>query len=152
MTGKMKKSVNPVPAGFHTVTTCITVPGVAKVIDFAKKAFDGEELFRMGAPDGSIAHAEMKIGDAIVMLGEPRGEWAPRPCNLYLYVPNVDEVYQKAINAGGKPIQPPTDQFYGDRSGGVEDPGGNFWWIATHVEDVSRDELDRRAAALFQTK
>jgi PhnB protein len=152
MTGQMKKSVNPVPTGFHTVTTCISVPGVAKIIDFVKNAFNGEELFRMDAPNGSIAHAEVKVGDSIVMFGEPCGEWGPRPCNLYLYMKNVDVVYKQALAAGGKSIQEPKDQFYGDRSCGVEDPGGNYWWIATHIEDVPPEELGRRMAALQQQK
>jgi len=140
--------VKPIPDGYHTVTTLLTVPGVNRLIDFLTKAFEGQVLFRMDGPDGKVGHAEMKIGDTIVMMGEPHGEFGPRPCNIYLYVKDVDGVYERAIQAGGKSLRPVQDQFYGDRSGGVEDPCGNQWWIATHVEDVGPEELNRRMAAL----
>jgi PhnB protein len=150
MTGKMKRSVNPVPDGYHTVTPYLTVPGLAKTIEFLKQAFGAETRGIMERPGGGIAHAEVKIGDSIIMMGEPdpKGPYPPMPCNLYMYVPDVDAVYAKAIQAGGKSLRQPTDEFYGDRSSGVEDPSGNFWWIGTHVEDVSMEELKKRMAAM----
>jgi uncharacterized glyoxalase superfamily protein PhnB len=122
---------------------------VAKLIDFLKQAFDATEIERMQEPSGRVAHASMKVGDTMVMMGEPQApQQQPKPGNLLLYVENADAVYQKAIQAGAKSISEPKDQFYGDRSGGVEDPSGNCWWIATHIEDVSHEELERRARAM----
>ncbi len=148
MTGQMKRDVRPIPEGYHTVTSVLTVPGANRLIDFLQKAFDAKVLFRMDGPNGTVGHAELKIGDSIVMLGDPNPQFAPKPVNIYLYVPDVDAVYRRAIEAGAKPLTEVKDQFYGDRNGGVEDPCGNSWWIATHVEDVSPDELNRRMAAL----
>jgi PhnB protein len=150
MTGQPKRSAKPIPDGYHTVTPYLTVPGLAKTIDFLKQAFDAEVRGIMERPGGVIGHAEVKIGDSIIMMGEPapKGPYAPRPCNLYVYVPDVDAVYGRAIQAGGKSLGEPKDQFYGDRSGGVEDPSGNYWWIATHIEDVPEEEMTRRMAAL----
>lgn len=154
MTGQAKRKVNPIPEGFHSVTPYITVPGLAKTIEFLKQAFGAEVKGVNQRPDGGIAHAEVKIGDSPIMMGEPdpRGPYAPRPCNLYLYVPDVDAVYARAIAAGGKSLREPTDEFYGDRGAGVEDPSGNYWWIGTHIEDVSPEELERRMAALMGGK
>jgi uncharacterized glyoxalase superfamily protein PhnB len=141
--------VQPVPEGFHTVTNYLTVPGIAKLIDFLKQAFGATQIGETHqGPGGRIMHAEVKIGDTIVMLGEPMDPWPARPSNLYVYVDNVDEVYRRAIDAGGTSRGEPKDQFYGDRSGGVEDPSGNCWWIATHIEDVSDDEIKKRMQAL----
>ena len=95
-------------------------------------------------------NTELRIGDSIVMMGEPMGEFSPMPCSLYLYVTDVDGVYARALRAGAASLREPANQFYGDRSAGVKDACGNFWWIATHVEDVPREELERRAAALMQ--
>ncbi len=148
MTGQPKRNVRPIPEGHHTVTTYLTVPGVNRLIDFIQKGLNGELLFRMDGPNGTVAHAEMKIGDSIVMMGEPHGEFEAKPCNVHLYVENADEVYQRALQAGGTSVRPVENQFYGDRSGGVKDPSGNQWWISTHVEDVSMDELQRRMAAM----
>jgi uncharacterized glyoxalase superfamily protein PhnB len=151
MTGQAKSTVKPVPEGYHTVTPYLTVPGLAKTIEFLKQTFGAEVRGDiMTRPDGAIAHAEVKLGDSIVMMGEPdpRGPYAPRPCNLYVYVPDVDAVYKRGIEAGGKSLREPTDEFYGDRSSGVEDPSGNYWWIGTHVEDVSTEEIGRRLAAM----
>ena len=149
MTGKPRRVAQPIPDGYHSVTAYLTVPGVARLMDFLKQAFGAKEIERMQEPSGRVGHAQMKIGDTMVMIGEPQGpHQQPKPCNLYLYVENVDAVYQQAIQAGGKSISEPKDQFYGDRSGGVEDPSGNGWWIATHIEDVSQEEIARRAQAL----
>jgi PhnB protein len=99
----------------------------------------------MNRPDGSVWHAEMRIGDSMLMMGEAGGQWKARPANLYLYVEDVDRTYAQAVAAGGKSLGEPKTQIYGDRSGGGEDPCGNSWWIATHVEDVSPEEMERRA-------
>lgn len=150
MTAKMQHTAKPVPDGYHSVTPYLTVPGLAKTIEFLKQAFGAETRGVMERPGGAIGHAEVKIGDSIVMMGEPdpNGPYAPRPCNLYMYVPDVDAVYARAMEAGAKSLREPTDEFYGDRSSGVEDPSGNYWWIATHVEDVSLEEIGRRLAAM----
>ena len=143
-------NVKPIPEGYHTVTPYLTVQGLARLMEFLTQAFGAQETFRSTRPDGSLSHCEMRIGDSMVMLGEAGGEWKPRPSQLYLYVENVDELYHRAIAAGGKSMGEPKDQFYGDRSGGVEDPSGNYWWIATHKEDVSQDEIQKRAAAVHK--
>lgn len=150
MTGQTKRSAKTIPEGYHTVTPYLTVPGLARTIGFLKQAFEAQVRGIMARPDGGIGHAEVTIGDSIVMMGEPdpKGPYAPRPCNLFMYVPDVDAVYARAIQAGGKSLRKPKDEFYGDRSGGVEDPSGNYWWIGTHIEDVSREEMERRMAAL----
>ena len=98
-------------------------------------------------PDGSIGHTEMRIGDSMVMLGEARDQWKAMPTTLYLYLENVDAVYARALAAGATPVSEPKNQFYGDRSGAVQDMCGNFWWMATHVEDVSEEEMKRRMDA-----
>ena len=144
MAGKVK----PIPDGFHTITPYLTVPGVAKLIDFVKQAFDAKEIERMQRPDGTVQHAEVKIGDSIVMMGEPQGQWTARPGTLYVYVDDVDSTYRLAIDAGARSLTEPADMFYGDRNAGVEDPSGNMWWIAKHIEDVSAEELQKRAAAV----
>jgi PhnB protein len=140
-------AVKPVPEGYHTITPYLVVPGAAKLIDFLKQAFDAREIHRMNAPDGSVMHAELQIGDSRLMMGEASGQFPAMPVGLYLYVPNCDELYRRAIAAGGTSIAEPKDQFYGDRHGGVKDPAGNQWWIATHIEDVAPDEMTRRAEA-----
>jgi len=137
--------VKPVPEGYHTVTPYLVVPGAAGVIDFLKKAFGAEETTRMAGPDGKVAHAEVKIGDSIVMLGEASEQWQPMPAMLYLYLPDVDAVYQRALDAGGESVKKPENQFYGDRSAMVKDSAGNLWGIATHVEDVPPEEMEKRA-------
>ena len=148
MPGAMKPSVKPIPDGAHTVTPYLVVEGIPKLLDFLKQAFGAQERFRMACPDGGVMHADVKIGDSIVMMGEAMGEWKPKPCSLYLYVEDVDAVYQRAIDAGGTKVREPSNQFYGDRTGGVIDPCGNYWGIATHVEDVSHEEMAKRFAAM----
>ncbi len=136
----------PIPDGFHSVTPYLTVRGAAEVIDFLKKAFKAEtpdEPFKQ--PDGKIMHAVVKIGDSLVMIADENEKMKAQPSSLYVYVPNVDSVFQQAIKAGGKATMEPTDMFYGDRSDAVNDPSGNSWTIATHKEDVSRPELAKRA-------
>ena len=140
--------VKPTPDGYHSVTPYLVVKGAEKVIDFAKAVFDAEEIERFAKPDGSIMHAEFRIGDSVVMIGEAPEQ--PMPATLHVYVPNADLTYKKALAAGGKSLREPTDQFYGDRSAGVTDSAGNQWWMATHVEDVSKDEMKRRMAEQSQ--
>jgi uncharacterized glyoxalase superfamily protein PhnB len=113
-----------------------------------KQAFAAEEIQRMSQPDGSIAHAEVRIGDSRVMLGEASGEYESIPAMLHLYVEAADIVYERALQAGATSVRELADQFYGDRIGGVKDSFGNQWWIATHIEDVSPAELVRREDAL----
>jgi PhnB protein len=138
--------VKPIPDGYHAVTPYLTVTGAAKLIEFMKQAFDAEELFRMEGPDGVVRHAEIKLRDSMLMVAEARDEWKPMPSSLYLYVPDTDTTYERALRAGGRSVMKPENQFYGDRNAGITDPCDNFWWIGTHVEDVSPEELKRREA------
>ena len=138
---------NPIPEGFHTVTPYLVVPDAAQVMVFMKRAFGATERYKMQGPDGSVMHAEMQVGDSIVMLGQAQDENRRMRSMLYLYVPDVDAAYKQAIAAGAISVREPADQIYGDRSGAVNDPGGNEWWIATHTEDVSHEEMERRMAA-----
>ena len=143
-------AVKPIPDGYHTVTPYLTVQGVPKLIDFLKQAFEAQEIERMTQPDGTIGHAEVRIGDSVVMMGEARDEWKPMPSGIYLYVNDTDAVYKRALQAGATSIMEPADQFYGDRSAGVKDSSGNHWWIATHKEDVSPEELKKHAQAAMK--
>jgi uncharacterized glyoxalase superfamily protein PhnB len=136
-------AVKTVPEGYHTVTPYLVVPDAAAVIDFVTAAFGATLLHAARRPDGSIMHAEVQVGDSRVMIGQS-ADRAMRAM-LYLYVPDVDATYRQAVAAGGVSIAEPADQFYGDRHGAVSDPAGNQWWIATHFEDVSPDEVARRA-------
>lgn len=140
-------AVNPVPEGFHTVVPYLTVDDAGALISFVEKAFDGQLTYKMDDGEGNVRHAEMKIGDSMIMIGQARDEWKSRPANLLLYVPDCDSLYQKALAAGGNVIREMATQPYGDRSGGVEDGQGNVWWISTHVEDVSPEEMERRMKA-----
>ena len=141
--------VKAVPEGYHSITPYLTVQGVAQLIEFAKAAFDAKEKERIMGPDGRIAHAEVRIGNSVVMMGEARGDWKPMPSTIYLYTADADATYQRALKAGATSVAEPANQFYGDRHGGVRDPVGNIWWIATHIEDVSPEELQKRARALM---
>jgi len=151
MAGKVK----PVPEGYHTVTPYLIVKGAAGAIEFYKKAFGATELLRMPDPSGKIGHAEIKIGDSPIMLADEfpeRGVLSPQtiggsPVSILLYVENVDVLFKQAVAAGAKVTRPLQDQFYGDRMGGLTDPFGHQWHVATHVEDVAPEELKKRAAA-----
>ena len=154
----MAKKVKPIPAGYHSVTPYLVVDGAAKAIDFYKKVFGAKELMRMPNPDGSrIGHAELKIGDSPIMLADENpemGNRSPRklggsPISLMVYVKDVDAQVAQAVAAGGKLVRPVADQFYGDRTGGIDDPFGYHWYLATHVEDVPPAELEKRAAKLM---
>ena len=143
-------AVKPIPDGYHTVTPFLLVKEAEKVIEFLKRAFGAVESSRHTMPDGSIMHAELRIGDSNVMLAEANEKWPAMPSMLYLYMQDVDSVYKKAVQAGGKSLREPTNEFYGDRSAGVIDPSGNQWWIATHVEDVPEEEMKRRQEEMAQ--
>ena len=141
-------AVKPVPEGYHTVTPYLTDRNAPKVIEILKQAFGGKLTHEaMKRPDGSIMHAEIMIGDSRVMIGEENEMAKATVSSLYVYVPDVDRVYQQALKAGGRNVMEPTDMFYGDRSGSVKDPSGNSWFIATHKEDVEPKELAKRAEA-----
>jgi len=139
--------VKPIPDGYHSVTAYLVVQGVPKLLDFLKQAFDAKETERFTQPDGKVMHAEVKIGDSVVMMGEAGGEFKAMPSSIHLYVNDMDATYERAMEAGATSLREPKNEFYGDRSAGVKDPVGNHWWIATHVEDMSREEMLRRAAA-----
>jgi uncharacterized glyoxalase superfamily protein PhnB len=145
-------AVKPVPEGFHTVTPYLVLSGVARLIDFLKEAFDAKEMHRSTRPDGTVMHAQVKIGDSPVMMGEVWGEFPAKTAALYLYVPDTDALYKRALAAGAVSILEPMDMFYGDRNGGVRDFAGNEWWIATHIEDVPPAELERRAVEVMKRR
>ena len=137
-------NVKAVPEGYHTITPYLIVEGADKLIEFLKAAFGATVMMTTAGPDGKVGHTEMRIGDSVLMLSEARGEWHAMPVMLYLYVEDADTAWQKAIDAGATSVMPVQDQFYGDRSGGVKDMCGNQWWMATHKEDLSAEELKRR--------
>jgi PhnB protein len=136
-------AVKAIPDGYHSVTPYLIVRGAAQLIDFLKEAFGAEETFRMPG-GGGIMHAVVRIGDSLVMMSDAMGEHGPMPTMLFLYVEDVDAVYKRSLQAGATSTQEPENQFWGDRAGAVKDALGNQWWIATHVEDVSVEELERR--------
>lgn len=139
-------TVNPIPEGYHTVTPYLIVPDVEGLIAFAEKAFGAEGAFSMKDDEGQILHAEMRIGDSMVMMAPANDENPAMPFLLHLYLEDVDGAYERAMAAGGSTIRAPQDEFYGDRTAGVFDPQGNQWWMAQHVEDVSEEEMWRRMA------
>lgn len=148
-------AVKPVPDGYHTVTPYLIINGAAQAIEFYTRAFGAKELMRMPDAKGRIGHAEMKIGDSMIMLADEHHEMGYRgprtlggtSVSIVLYVPDVDTVFERAIRAGGKSQRPVADQFYGDRMGTLEDPFGHVWTVGTHIEDVTPEEMQRRMAA-----
>jgi PhnB protein len=140
----MAESVRPIPEGYQTVTPYLVVEDAEGLIAFIQRAFGGTLRSRHDDPQGRVAHAEVEIGDSRVMLGQSNDQWPPTRAMLHLYVEEVDAVFRRAVEAGGRSVREPETMFYGDRSGGVEDASGNQWWISTHVEDVSAEEMARR--------
>jgi PhnB protein len=151
---------NPIPDSYRRVTPCLIVQGAAKALDFYADVFGASERMRFPAPDGTIAHAEIQIGDSVIIVEEqdprrgtkapPAGGLAGTPVFQFIYVEDVDAIAARAVELGASMHRAPEDQFYGDRDSFIIDPFGHGWTIATHVEDVSSDELTRRMAALYQ--
>lgn len=151
----MANAANPIPDGYHSVTPYLIIDGAAEAIEFYKKAFGATELFRMPQPDGRVGHAEIKIGDSPIMLADEYPEmkyFGPKrlggsPVSIMIYVADVDSVFTRAIEAGGTVEKAVEDKFYGDRMGTLVDPFGHVWHVGTHKEDVSMEEMEKRAAA-----
>jgi PhnB protein len=150
-------SVKAIPAGHHTVTPYLAIKNAAKALEFYKTAFGATETYRLMMPDGRLGHAEIRLGDSMIMISDEFPEYggnAPEtlggsPVSLHLYVEDVDAFFNKALAAGAKERKPVMDQFYGDRSGQLEDPFGHLWWVATHKEDVAPEEMQKRVEAMF---
>jgi PhnB protein len=150
--------VKHVPDGYHTATPYLILAGASEAIEYYKKVFGATELYRLEGPDGKVGHAEIQIGDSRLMMADEHpqmGHKSPRslngtPVSIVLYVKDCDAVFKKAVAAGGKVQMELKDQFYGDRSGTLQDPYGHVWTISTHVEDVDPNELERRAAAMMK--
>jgi PhnB protein len=151
-------ATNYIPAGYHTATPYLIMSDAARAIDFYKRAFGATELHRYDAPGGKIGHAEVKVGDSVIMLADEypdMGYRGPRaiggtPVSIMLYIEDVDTWFKRAVDAGAKELRPVVDQFYGDRSGTLEDPFGHVWTLATHKEDLSHEEMMKRAQAASQ--
>ena len=149
-----------IPQGYATATPYLIVKGAAEAIDFYKRAFNAKEKFRMSDPNGAVGHAEIQIGNSVIMLADEHpamGYRGPRTLggsavSIMLYVDDVDDVFERAVKAGAKSQRAVANQFYGDRSGTLEDPFGHVWTISTHVEDVPADEMKRRAEAAFKSQ
>lgn len=153
-------SVKPIPEGMHTLTPQLVCAGAADAIDFYKRAFGATELFRMPTPEGKIGHAQLKIGDSVIMLTDESKQCnsiGPKtlkgtPVSLYLYVENADAAFERAVAAGATAVMPLADMFWGDRWGYVEDPFGHLWHIASHVRDVGPEEMQRAMRAMSETQ
>ncbi|HEV3040522.1 MAG TPA: VOC family protein [Candidatus Angelobacter sp.] len=149
-----------IPQGYNTVMPYLIVKGAAQAIDYYKKVFGATEVMRMEQPGGKIGHAELKIGNSVIMLADENPNMGQgyasaatigaSPVSLYVYLPDVDRVVERAVAAGAKTLKPVQDQFYGDRSGFIQDPFGHLWGVATHVEDVSPEEMAERAKKVMQ--
>jgi PhnB protein len=151
-------ATKPIPEGYHSVTPYLVVKGASRAIEFYKEAFGATELMRMEGPGGSVGHAEIKIGNSPVMLADEHPDMGFRSpqtlggagVSLMVYVDDVDEVFPRAVSAGAKELRPVQNQFYGDRSGTLEDPFGHVWTVSTHVEDLSTDEMIERSKELLK--
>ena len=145
------------PAGYQSVTPYLTLRDARSALDFYARAFGAQQVLKLDMPDGSIAHAEIRIGDSILMMSEENPDWGNRspqalngsPVQLMIYLPDADAAFARALAAGATEVRPVEDQFYGDRAGVLKDPYGYQWTLATHVEDVSTEEAQRRMEALF---
>ncbi len=140
------------PEGYQSVIPYLHVNGAAKLIAFMKEVFDGQEVAIYPRPDGTVGHAALRIGDSVIELADAGPEWPAMPCALQVYVPDTDAAYHRALKAGAKSLVEPADQFYGDRTASVRDSCGNNWYIATQIEVVSHEEVDKRLAAMSQPK
>lgn len=153
----MAKKAQAIPKGYHTVTPSLFVAGAAKAIEFYKKALGAEEIMRFPGPDGSIMHAELRIGDSVIMLGDEmpdQGGKGPKtiggtPVSFFVYREDVDAAWKRAVDAGARPLVPLADQFWGDRTGCLLDPFGHQWWLAQHVQDLTPEEIRRNAESHF---
>lgn len=141
--------VSPIPAGYRTLTPGCTLRGAARAIELYQHVFGAKVRTRLDAPDGTVAHAELELGDSLLMLGEASEQHPPHGAHLMMYVPDVDGQFQRAVAAGFTVKEPLQVQFWGDRTGRLADPFGNEWYLGTHVEDVSEEEMRRRMAKLF---
>jgi PhnB protein len=152
------KAVHHIPEGYQSVTPYLIIKDAAKAIEFYKNVFGATEVLRMDGPGGKVGHAELKIGDSHIMLADEHPEMGYRsatsigasPISLYVYLPNCDDVVKRAVAAGADLRKPVQDQFYGDRNGTIHDPFGHVWTVATHVEDVSKEEMEKRMKKLSQ--
>lgn len=140
-------AVHHVPAGHNAVSPYLVTDRAEEIIRLMCEAFRGTELMRSRRPDGTLMHAEVRIADSVVMIGQAAGEFAPLPCMVHVYVPDCAAAYDRALALGAASLRAPTSQPYGDRTAGVRDAGGNQWWIATHEEDVAPEEIERRMRA-----
>ena len=153
----MPTNVKPIPDGHRTVTPYLAIKNAAKALDFYTRAFGAVESYKLMMPDGRVGHAEIRLGDSLIMLADEFPEYGGKapdtlggsPVSLHLYVEDVDAFVKKAVAAGAKERKPVTDQFYGDRSGQLEDPFGHLWWVATHKEDVPPAEMQKRVEKMF---
>jgi uncharacterized glyoxalase superfamily protein PhnB len=149
---KKNKSVRAVPEGFHTVTPFLLVDNAEKLIEFIKNAFGGKLTYITKTEDDKVMHATVMIGNSTIMISDQMENTPPQTAMLYLYLDDVDATYKKAIQAKGISVHEPTNEFYGDRAGAVKDEWGNVWWMATHVEDVDEEELNRRSKEVLQER
>ena len=140
----MSGKIPATPNSYHTLTPYLTVSEAGKFIEFLETVFNGRVSERIMRPDGKIAHADVRIGDSTIMLTDATDDWPAMPAGIYVYVDNADATYEKALNAGAKSLMEPADQFHGDRMAGARDTFGNTWWIVTHIETVTSEELQKR--------
>jgi PhnB protein len=156
----MPTKVKPIPDGHRTVTPYLAIKNAAKALDFYQRAFGAVESYKLMMPDGRVGHAEIRLGDSLIMLADEFPEYGGKapdtlggsPVSLHLYVEDVDNFVEKAVAAGAKERKPVADQFYGDRSGQLEDPFGHLWWVATHKEDVPPAEMQKRVEKMYGTQ
>src|SRR5215207_3165671 len=141
-------AVNPIPDGYHSVTPSLVVDGAERLIQFMGTVFGAKERMRMPMPDGKVAHAEIELGDSVIMVADAGDQWPASTASLHLYVQNSDATFGKALDAGATVVQDIQTMFYGDRAGTVQDAFGNRWTISQHVEDVPQDEMMKRMAAM----
>lgn len=153
-------SATAVPAGHHTVTPYLAIKNAVRALEFYQRAFGAIEVYRLMMPDGRLGHAEIRIGDSLIMLADEFPEYGGKspetlggsPVSIHLYVEDVDSLFRTAVAAGAKERKQVQDQFYGDRAGQLQDPFGHLWWVATHKEDVAPDEMQHRVEAMFAGK